>query len=166
MLSSLLAATMHLTSVPYDSIDTNLSDEEGRKEVAYLCSAGHCTVGVGRNTQANPTLPDIGRNVKVGQSITNSEIDYLLQVDIAKVLRQLNENIPNFAQYSSAQQYVLISLCFNLGWHGLSQFKRFLSALEKGDINKAIEELNNSLWYKQVGRRGIKLCSILENNKV
>ena len=149
-----------LTSTPYDFIYNNLSDEEGVKHIAYLDTRGITTCGIGHNCSENPTTDIIGRNVKVGQSITSSEIQTLFNHDIQKVLLQL-QDLSFFKNLTFCQQYVLISMTFNMGYDGLIKFQHFLNALENKCIQTAKDELKNSLWYKQVGDRGQKLVNMI-----
>ena len=148
------------TSVPYEFIYENLSEEEGIRTVAYLDTRGITTCGIGHSCQATPTKPLIGRDIKVGLSITYAEIEILFNHDIQKVLQSL-QSLSFFKSLSESQQYVLISMTFNLGFEGLLKFKQFLSALENHDIQKAKEELADSTWAKQVPNRLKKLQGMI-----
>ena len=46
---------------------------------------------------------------------------------------------------------------FNLGYPRLSKFVKFIDAMQKGDWKKASEEMIDSKWASQVGRRAIRL---------
>ena len=48
-------------------------------------------------------------------------------------------------------------MCFNLGRPRLSNFKKFLAALEEGDYEKAAVEMMDSRWASQVGDRAVRL---------
>jgi len=44
---------------------------------------------------------------------------------------------------------VVVEMVSQMGIDGVSQFKNFINALEKGDYQKAAEEMKNSKWGKQ-----------------
>ena len=44
-------------------------------------------------------------------------------------------------------------MAYNLGVDGLLKFKKMWKALEKQDYQTAAEEMKDSKWYHQVGRR-------------
>jgi lysozyme len=50
------------------------------------------------------------------------------------------------------RQVALANLAFNLGIHGLAQFRNTLAAIERGDWPAAVQGLRQSLWYRQVGK--------------
>ena len=165
MITLTLATVLAMTSVPYDIILDNLIEEEGKKEVCYLCTTGHKTIGIGRNLSIKPSLPSIGRQVKVGQSITEEEIEILFHGDLIEALHPLIK-LPFWKELSPAQQYVLISMNFNLGYRGLNKFKKFLAAIEHKNTILAIQELKNSKWFSQVGHRGPKLVQVLSTDTI
>jgi hypothetical protein len=57
-------------------------------------------------------------------------------------------------------------MCFNLGGTRLSKFKNMLGACRAHDWDKMAAEMENSRWYKQVGRRSVELQkSVLNTGK-
>jgi lysozyme len=56
---------------------------------------------------------------------------------------------------------VLVNMAFNIGRSRLSKFKKMLHAIEEGDYNKAADEMVDSKWYSQVGRRSKELVNIM-----
>jgi lysozyme len=58
-------------------------------------------------------------------------------------------------------QIVVASMVFNLGWPRFSQFKKFRSALEDRDYNRAALEMEDSLWYNQIKTRGVELKNMM-----
>ena len=44
---------------------------------------------------------------------------------------------------------VVVEMVSQMGIDGVSQFKNFISALEKGDYEKAAQEMRDSRWGKQ-----------------
>ena len=45
----------------------------------------------------------------------------------------------------------------------LAKFKKMKTAVDKKNWVEAAEEMKNSLWYKQVGMRGVELVKRMKN---
>ncbi|BCV04254.1 MAG: hypothetical protein CM15mV82_240 [uncultured marine virus] len=52
---------------------------------------------------------------------------------------------------------MLVNMCFNLGGSRLSKFRNMLKACREHDWAKMAVEMEDSRWFKQVGRRSIEL---------
>lgn len=123
---------------------------EGVRHKPYLCTADKLTIGVGRN------LDDVG--------LTADEIDYLLENDIDRCCMDLDRFLPTWYALSMARQHVLIDMIFNLGLTRLNGFKRFKLALENKAYARAADEMLDSRWAKQVGKRAIRLANAMRND--
>lgn len=124
---------------------------EGKRLKPYRCTAGKLTIGYGRN------LEDVG--------ISDREAHILLVNDVKLCVNNLKGNLKFWNDLSEVRQAVLIDMCYNLGWGGLSQFKHFLAALEAKDFNMAAVEMLDSKWAKQVGARANRLQYMMIDNK-
>jgi lysozyme len=124
------------------SIEDQLILHEGLKLKPYRCTAGKLTIGVGRN------LDDKG--------ISRDEAMILLRNDIKDITGQL-ERYSWFRALGPVRRKVLIDMCFNLGMAGLLGFQKMIEALERGDYERAANEMIYSRWYRQVGERGRRL---------
>jgi lysozyme len=131
------------------SIEEQLIDHEGFEAKVYHCPAGKLTVGVGRN------LEDKG--------ITREEALYLLRNDIKECESDLNTIFDDFEGLDDIRKNVLIDMRFNLGPNRFRQFKKMLAAVRKKDFQQAAEEMKNSNWYRQVGKRAENLCEMMES---
>ena len=129
-----------------------LKKEEGFSNKIYKCPAGKNTIGFGRN------LDDVG--------ITKEEAEYLLKNDIMKCDRELSELIPFYDKLNPARQYVILSMCFNLGFSGLLKFKKMLKAVREEDFTKASIEMLDSKWAYQVKSRALKLSVIMKTGEM
>lgn len=129
---------------------------------------GKLTIGVGRNLEANPfteaEMAIIGHD---GRSlpITHDQAIMLLDDDIKTVCGQLDYRLPWWAHLDEIRGRVLIDLCFNMGIVALIGFQHFLTALRAGDYDTAADELKNSLWYNQVGSRGLRLVAMVRTGE-
>jgi len=124
---------------------------EGVETKPYYCPAGKLTIGVGRN------LESIG--------ITEDEAEYLLDNDINRVVEELDQNVP-LQDISSNRMAALIDMCFNIGLTSFLKFKKMLAALDNQDYELAAEEMLDSDWAEQVGKRAITLSEILRTDNV
>lgn len=128
---------------------------EGVEKFAYKCSAGKITIGVGRNIDKDG-----------GLGLSDDEIDYLLANDVRRVEKELQANVPCYPKLSEVRQAVLLDMCFNLGISRFLQFKNFLANLESGNYATAAEEMLDSRWAKQVGRRAQRLAEMMASGQV
>ena len=60
-------------------------------------------------------------------------------------------------------QEVLVNMCFNLGGTRLGKFKNMLNAVEDHDWERMAVEMEDSRWFKQVGRRSVELQETVRN---
>jgi len=154
------------SKVSFNTLKKELTDEEGLKYRPYKCTAGHWTIGIGHNIDAMPIDDIIGRKYSLSITLTKKEVDDIFLHDLNNVLNDLADHIPWFDELPGYQQYVMISLVFNLGIGGLLKFKNTLKSWSKGNIDGVIYGLRNSKWYRQVGRRSPKLIGILANQEI
>ena len=124
-----------------------LIDHEGMELKAYKDTVGKITIGVGRN------LDDVG--------ISGEEAMILLKNDIQRIVYQLDEKLDWWRELDPPRQRALISMGFNLGIYGLLKFKNTLEALKNKRWVEASDEMMDSKWASQVGRRAEMLSQIM-----
>jgi lysozyme len=151
----------HSMELSFERIYKELSQEEGVRYLPYKDTVGIWTVGLGHNMQAMPVANIIHRPFGNGDKLTPDESAMLFRRDLTNVFNDLDKRLPWWRDNDAARQYVLISLCFNLGIAGLIQFKNTLAAYQSKNWTKVVSGLKQSKWYKQVAARGPKLCNII-----
>jgi|TARA_R110002153_G_scaffold268679_1_gene433742 lysozyme len=124
------------------------------RHVAYMCPAGHWTIGIGRNIDPNG-----------GIGLSDEEVDMLLEGDILRVTKELSAEYPWFNSLDDARKNALIDISFNLGATRLRLFKKALAAMEVADYSLAADEFMDSRWAKQVRSRAIELTEMIRNGK-
>ena len=72
-------------------------------------------------------------------------------------------NIPGFGVSSPMQKAGLIDLTYNMGPGWVKGFPNFMAAYAKGNYETAGNELKDSMWYDQVGRRGPTIVNLMKN---
>lgn len=111
---------------------------EGREEKAYRDSRGIITIGVGRN------LESVG--------LSTEEINHLLRNDVARVHCVARE-LPIWTKLDDVRARVVMDMIFNMGLNGFLRFRKMIAAIERQDWGAAADEMVDSAWYGQVGRR-------------
>ena len=119
--------------------------DEGCRKKPYVDTAGVMTVGYGRNLQ------DTG--------IRQDEAEYLLWNDLRFAWDGLIRAYPWVQALNDARQEVLINMAVNLGLTRLGQFKKMLNALRASDWERAADEMLDSKWATQVGKRAERLAA-------
>lgn len=147
---------------------------EGLRLNVYRCPAGYQTIGVGRNLDAvslsrDEQLRVLGRSglpsreitalLKL-RGITKDEAMFLLGNDVDQCVSDL-EPFMWYQALDPVRQKVLIDMRFNLGLKGLLKFRNMVAALKVEDYKEAARQMEDSLWYKQVGNRAKRLVSMM-----
>jgi lysozyme len=124
---------------------------EGYRKHPYRCPAGYLTIGYGRNLEV--------------KGISVDEAEMLLNNDVNETIELLLNGLEFFTMLPEQAQEVLVDMTFNMGFAGVLKFKKFLEALKNKDWEKAAQEMENSLWYKQTGNRARELVKIIRELK-
>jgi lysozyme len=163
-----------------------LEQDEGRRSNPYQDSKGLWTVGIGRmidkthggglrTEEIARLLQNKSRQMYDSKHypyqdcpafwsvpLSDEEIDYLLNNDIAEKTDDCKKLYPNFDNIQPAKQDALINMMFNMGLETMSTFVRTVAAVNAGDWIGVGVGLRKSLWFRQVGARAVRLISILE----
>tara|TARA_A100001515_G_scaffold39299_1_gene30965 strand:- start:161 stop:586 length:426 start_codon:yes stop_codon:yes gene_type:complete len=137
-----------------DKLLAMLKRHEGVETHAYECSEGKITVGVGRNIDQSG-----------GMGLSDDEIDYLLQNDVERVVKELAAEYPWFSDLDDVRRDAMVDISFNLGATRLRLFKRALAAMETGNYKEAATEFLDSRWAKQVGSRALELTDMISSGE-
>ena len=132
------------------NIEEELIKEEGLSLSCYKDTMGNFSIGVGHLLKS--PCDDIS-------------LEYagkLLKEDIRIAQNELREKLPVYAELDQVRQYVLLSMCFNLGIGKLLKFKKMLIALEQRNYEVAAAEMKDSAWYRQVKSRADKLINLMK----
>jgi len=123
-----------------------LKKHEGLRLEPYLCSSGKRTIGYGRN------LDDRGISV--------DEAEMMLANDIYACVGDLS-TFDYWDKLSSNQKAALINMRFCLGATGYRSFKKMNAALTRGDYFEAAQQVLDSRFAAQVGRRATDISDML-----
>ena len=124
-----------------------LRRHEGFVSHAYKDSLGYLTIGYGR-------LIDKEKN----GGITKDEAEYLLANDVNGVYESLTHYLPFFKNLDEPRQAVLLNMAFQMGVHGVRQFKNTLRLIEAGNYDGAADNMLESLWAQQTPNRAQEMA--------
>lgn len=120
-----------------------LKIDEGERLKPYMDSVGKMSIGVGRN------LTDRG--------IRRDEMELMFANDVKEAKEELLKSHYWAGFLDEPRQEVLINMSFNMGLPTLSKFTRTLQAIKNGRYSDAADEMLDSKWARQVGKRAERL---------
>ena len=129
---------------------------EGEVLEIYEDSLGYKTLGVGH--LCKPEDPEY--NWEVGTPVSQEVVDMYYEDDFNKHVAEAMHVFGTeeaFANLPENIQHVLVNMCFNLGGTRLSKFRNMLAACREHDWKRMAAEMEDSRWFKQVGRRSREL---------
>lgn len=145
---------------------TRLKMHEGCSLKPYKCPAGKLTIGIGRNTEDNPfTKEELARIGDWKNGITREHAYWLCQNDIERCIKELRNNLVWFEKLDAERKYALIDMCFNMGIRTLLTFKKTLASIACGNYKTAAEQLLQSKYASQVGKRAKRIAMLIETGR-
>ena len=141
---------MSTLNVPAALIN-HIAESEGFRSHTYQDQGGLAHIGY-------------GTNLEVG--ISEAEASLLLAYRLHAVVKNLEQRIPGFADYSDSTRFILIAMGYNLGVGGLLQFKNMFAAINDGDFDRAANEMADSRWFNQTGARSTRLAEVMRAQSI
>lgn len=126
-----------------------IKNHEGFKSRVYKDSLGFLTGGYGH------AFLD-------GSKLTKEICDLLFIEDFTQAI---NDYEQLGLVLDDVRRAACLDLLFNLGLTKLLRFKNFLAYMRSSSWESAAAALENSLWFKQVARRGPRICSLIRSGK-
>ncbi len=151
------AANIAASGINLDALRCELIIHEGRKTTSYLDSRGYLTGGIGHLLRANEisTYP-------VGTQIDDSQIESWYTSDSGAAIKIAQDMfIDVWDGLSGIRKRALADLSYNLGKTKLAAFVNFGASIKAGNFTKAGQDLHDSAWYGQVGRRGPNIITMI-----
>ena len=129
---------------------------EGEVLNIYEDSLGYKTLGVGHLCQ--PEDPEY--DWAVGTSVSQEVVDMYYEDDFNKHYMEAIHVFGSHEDWNNLPeiiQRVLVNMCFNLGGSRLSKFRNMLKACREHNWKEMSVQMQDSRWYRQVGRRSKEL---------
>ena len=124
-----------------------ITRHEGSRLQMYQDSLGIWTIGVGHNIQEKGISPKV--------------MELMLDEDLEEAISELKRSVSFFSKMPQQVQEALVNLRFNMGIPRLMQFKKTLALLREGDFESAADELLDSRYAEQVGRRALEIADMI-----
>lgn len=128
-----------------------LIQHEGYESFPYEDSKGKVTIGIGRNLSDRGILP--------------TEIDFMFDHDVDYFFSFLSRKFPWFNKLDDVRQIALVDMCF-MGTRSFLGFIDMIAALEKGDYETAANEILDSQYAQEVGKRAADLAKIIRTGEI
>jgi GH24 family phage-related lysozyme (muramidase) len=126
-----------------------VKNHEGYSERVYLDSLGYPTHGYGFLLE------------KKKYKTVREYHDALFDVEYAKA-ESLYAKLG--LDLDDVRRCAVVDLCYNLGPQ-FANWNSTLTALQMKDYRQAANYLEQTRWYKQVGRRGPRICNLIREGK-
>jgi lysozyme len=145
-----------------DLLYKHLKWGEGYSEVAYPDSKGIPTIGIGHNLRARPLVGKWLAYYKQNNRLSKDLILELLDLDTATAISDAYKLFPNIEGNSDNRQVALIDLSYVLGYTKLHDtFGPTVAHINEGNWPEVVKHLEGTQWYKDVKRRGVRVCAYL-----
>ena len=131
---------------------------EGFMSHWYIDSFGNKTIGYGFKESGYAKNYIYQYLLNPDELMTQAEANLILKNIVNDIDKQLIDNWQAFDSLPINQKAVLIDMAYNLGMVQFLGFGIFLSYLKAGNIDAAVNDLTNTLWYNQVKNRAIRDC--------
>jgi len=138
--------------IDFNRLQKAVKRHEGFRSLPYKDSVGKTTIGYGWN------LDDKGITKEIADSILKDQLnDCIFELLKVNDFRLLTDQ---------PRREVLINMSFNLGLTKLMKFKKMWYAIRCRAWEVAADEMLDSLWAKQVGKRAIELSEIMRSGEI
>ena len=138
-------------------IKEDIERHEGNVPYVYLDHLGYKTMGIGHLIrQSEPEYL-----LKVGQGVSKEAIDKYFENDLRIAIDDAQRIFGDLNEHPQDVIRVLVNMSFNLGYPRLNKFVKMKQAIAQKNYLKAADEMKDSRWYTQVGRRGPELFKLM-----
>lgn len=138
-------------------IKEDIERHEGNVPYVYLDHLGYKTMGIGHLIrQSEPEYL-----LKVGDGVSKEAIDEYFNNDLRIAIDDAQRIFGDLNEHPQDVIRVLVNMSFNLGYPRLNKFVKMKEAVAQKNYLRAADEMKDSRWYTQVGRRGPELFELM-----
>ena len=127
---------------------------EGQTHTVYADTRGNLTVGIGHEVTPADKL-------KLGDKVTDEQIDKFYKRDYAKVVESLDKHFPKWKSWHELAQLAVMNFLYQLGPDAPKTFPRATTYLNDENWNEAADEwlwadqerMRHSRWYHETPAR-------------
>lgn len=147
----------HVKTYIAAKIRENLMAEEGYRKTVYLDSVGKPTVGIGH-------LVTTIDNLSVGDTVTDAQIEEWYNKDTKSAIKTSMEQAITLGRENDTNLLIaLVSANYQLGDWSAKLYNTF-NHLRKGNWQKAVSNIKQSLWARQTPNRALKFAAAIEQS--
>jgi len=136
-----------------NKLKKELALDEGVKHEIYLDHLGYPTFGIGHLIKKDD--PEYGSPVKT--PVSEERVDECFKEDIKVTLADCLTLYDDFYELPEEVQLIIANMMFNMGLPRMKKFRGMKRGVDARDWNKAADEMVDSAWYSQVGKRSERL---------
>jgi len=136
-----------------DKLREQLKIDEGVKYEIYNDHLGYPTFGIGHLI----TEKDPEHGKPIGTEVSADRVNEVFNADVQLYINETKKVFSDLESKPETIQLVLVNMCFNLGAPRLSNFKKFIAAINDQQWSEAAVEMMDSRWARQVGPRAERL---------
>ena len=129
--------------------------DEGVRHQVYLDHLGYPTFGIGHLIKKDD--PEYGS--PVGTDVSEERVDECFKEDIKVTLADCLTLYDDFYELPEEAQLIIANMMFNMGLPRMKKFRGMKRGVDARDWNKAADEMVDSAWYSQVGKRSERLVN-------
>ena len=97
----------------------------------------------------------------VSQEVVDRYYDADFDKHVDETIHVCENNNIDFDNLPEDIQHVLVNMCFNLGANRLGKFRNMLYAVSVSNWQEMSNQMEDSRWYGQVGRRSKELQELV-----
>lgn len=158
------------TKLTFDDILNFIREHEGYRPRVYQDTRGIPTIGIGFNLMrpdAKQILNQVGADynsiLSGGRNLTDNQIKEVFKITLTIAYKDAKKWIPAFDGLPKNIKLAILDLSFNMGYTRLSKFIKTKQYIVAGDYQSAANELRNSKWATQVGKRANSLIKLFSS---
>tara|TARA_Y100001938_G_scaffold150398_1_gene241141 strand:- start:6081 stop:6524 length:444 start_codon:yes stop_codon:yes gene_type:complete len=136
-----------------DVLRKQLEIDEGVVHEIYLDHLGLPTFGIGHLVLESD--PEHGK--AVGTPVGEDRCIEAFESDLESVLSDCAILYPDFDDLPEEAQQIIANMMFNMGRPRLTKFRMMKEAVNERNWEEAANQMVNSRWYAQVGKRAERL---------
>lgn len=135
-----------------------LEVDEGRVPTPYKDSLGFWTIGIGR--YIGPALTELKLSNRIIEEMLREDVE-VAWTSVIKIF-----GADRVCKWTNGRRLALLNLLFNLGETRFLKFAPTIALMKEGRWEEAATRLERSLWYKQVGKRALRVVQMIRTGGV
>ena len=143
-----------------DKLTALIAKHEGLRLFPYKDTVGKLTIGYGRNLDDVGISQEMAKQVLIDAGITQDMADAMLVEDVSQSIKEC-QKFEWFEDLNEVRQAVIVNMVFNLGITRFKKFKKTITYLASCNPGYAANEMLDSKWARQVGRRSAELSNMM-----